>query len=108
MQLLKAVLKERIDIVCYFYRAYSYSQCAYDLYTFDVRGSVHHSTIHTEKSNKMQQCIKIYYSIFMWSPTCFGRHTVHYQEAKSALAASGFAYMEGCWTCGCCTLSGRA
>ena len=27
--------------------------------TFDVRGSVHHSTIHKEKSNKMQQCIKI-------------------------------------------------
>ena len=30
----------------------------------DVRGSVHHSTIHTEKSNKMQQFIKIYYSMF--------------------------------------------
>jgi hypothetical protein len=26
---------------------------------FDVRGSVHHSTIHKEKFNKMQQCIKI-------------------------------------------------
>jgi hypothetical protein len=25
----------------------------------DVRGSVHHSTIHKKKSNKMQQCIKI-------------------------------------------------
>ena len=25
----------------------------------DVRGSVRHSTIHKEKSNKMQQCIKI-------------------------------------------------
>ena len=25
----------------------------------DVRGSVHHNTIHEEKSNKMQQCIKI-------------------------------------------------
>jgi len=32
---------------------------------FDVCGSVHHSTIHTEISNKMQQCIKIYYSMFM-------------------------------------------
>jgi hypothetical protein len=30
--------------------------------TFDVRGSVHHSTIHTEKANKMQLCIKTYYS----------------------------------------------
>jgi hypothetical protein len=28
-------------------------------YQLDVRGSVHHSTIHKEKSNKMQQCIKI-------------------------------------------------
>jgi hypothetical protein len=25
----------------------------------DVRGSVHHSTIHKENSNKMHQCIKI-------------------------------------------------
>jgi len=31
----------------------------------DIRGSVYHSTIHTEKSNKMKQCIKIYYSIFI-------------------------------------------
>jgi hypothetical protein len=36
--------------------------CSYKL---DVRGSVHRSTIHTEKSNKMQQCFKIYYSIFI-------------------------------------------
>jgi len=26
---------------------------------FDIRGSAHHSTIHKEKSNKMQQRIKI-------------------------------------------------
>ena len=53
----------------------------------------------------MQQCIKIYYSIFIWSSTCFGRHTAHHQEPKTALAASGFAYVEGCWTCSCWTLS---
>ena len=35
----------------------------------DFRGSVHLSTVHTEKSNKMQQRIKIYYSIFIWSST---------------------------------------
>jgi hypothetical protein len=29
-------------------------------YKFDVRGSVHHSTIHKQKSNKMQQCIKFF------------------------------------------------
>jgi len=31
--------------------------------------------LYTEKSNKMKQLIKIYYSIFIWSSTCFGRHT---------------------------------
>jgi hypothetical protein len=31
----------------------------HDAHSFDVRVSVHHSTIHKEKSNKMQQCIKI-------------------------------------------------
>jgi len=65
---------------------------------FDVSGSVHHSTIHTEKSKKMQQCIKIYYSVFIRSSTCFGRRTAHHQEPKALPAASGFAYVEGCWT----------
>jgi hypothetical protein len=45
--------------------------------------------IHIEKSNKMQECIKIYYSIFIWSSTCFGQHTAHHQEPKTELAASG-------------------
>jgi hypothetical protein len=35
------------------------------VFKLDVRGSVHHSAIHTEKSNKTQQCNKIYYSIFI-------------------------------------------
>jgi hypothetical protein len=48
----------------------------------------------------------IYYSIFMWSSTCFGRHTAHHQEPKTALAASGFSYVEGHWTCSRWTLSG--
>jgi len=47
--------------------------------------------IHREKSNKMQQYIKNYYSIFIWSSTCFGRNTAHHQEPKTAPAASGFA-----------------
>jgi hypothetical protein len=63
---------------------------------FDVLGSMHHSIIHTEKSNKMQQCIKIYYSIFICSSTCFGRHIAHRQEPKTALALH--FYTEGCWT----------
>jgi len=55
-------------------------------------------TIHIEITNKMQHCIKIYYPICKWSWTCFGRHTSHHQELKTALAASGFAYVRGCWT----------
>jgi len=45
----------------------------------------------------MQQCVNIYYSMFLRSLTCFGRHTAHHQELKTALAASGFAYVKGCW-----------
>jgi len=39
---------------------------------------------------------KFYYSIFILSSACFGRHTAHHQEPKTALAASGFSYVEGC------------
>ena len=46
-----------------------------------------------------------FYFVFIWSPTCFGRHTAHHQEPKTALAASGLAYVEGCWTFSCWTLS---
>jgi len=42
---------------------------------------------------------KFYYSIFIRSSTCFGQHTAHYQRHKIAMAASGFSYVEGCWTC---------
>jgi hypothetical protein len=54
--------------------------------------------IHTEIANKMQQCIKIYYAMLIWSSTCFGRHTAHHQKLKTALASSGFAYVKGFWT----------
>ena len=50
--------------------------------------------------------LKFYYSVFICSSTCFGRHAAHFQEPKIALAASGFAYVEGCWTCSWWTLSG--
>jgi len=48
---------------------------------------------------------EFYYSIFIWSSTCFRRHTAHHQEPKTALAASGFLCMEGCRTCSWWTLS---
>ena len=49
---------------------------------------------------------KFYYSIFIWSSTCFGWHTIHHQEPKTTLAAYGFLYVEDCWTCSWWTLSG--
>jgi hypothetical protein len=77
-------------------------------YIFDVRGSVHHSKIHKEKSNEMQQCIKfllfhIYIELNMFRAT-YG----HHQKPKTALAASGFPYAEGCWTCSWWTFPGTA
>jgi len=58
--------------------------------------------IRKEKSNKIEKCIKLfYYSLFIWSSTCFRRHTTHHQEPKT-----GFLYVEVCWTCSSWTLSG--
>jgi len=34
-------------------------------YSLDARGSVHDSIIHKEKSNKIQQCIKNLFHIYM-------------------------------------------
>jgi len=69
----------------------------------DVRGSVHHSTIHIKNPTRCNSVSKFYFR-FIWSLTCFGRHTVHHQEPKTALAVSGFAYVEDCWPCSCWTL----
>jgi hypothetical protein len=38
---------------------HGYETCSGLYIRFDIRGFVHHSTIHKAKSNKMQQCIKI-------------------------------------------------
>jgi len=66
----------------------------------DVGGSVHYSTIHEKKNpTRCSNVSKFYYSIFIWNSTCFGRHADHHQEPKTALADSGFSYVEGCWTC---------
>jgi len=40
----------------------------------NVRGSVHHSIIHKENSTKCNSVSKCYF-VFIWSSTCFGRHT---------------------------------
>jgi hypothetical protein len=59
--------------------------------------------VHIANPTRSNSVSKFYF-IFIWSSKCFGRYTVHHQELKTALAASGFAYVEGCWTC-CWTLS---
>ena len=59
-----------------------------------------------KNSTRCNNVSKFCYSIFIWSSTCFGRHSAHHQEPKTALAASGFSYVEGCWTCSWWTLSG--
>jgi hypothetical protein len=59
----------------------------------DVCGSVRHSIIHIENPTRCNSVSKFYF-IFIWNSTCFGRHTAHHQELKTALAAYGFAYVE--------------
>jgi hypothetical protein len=49
---------------------------------------------------------KFYYSVFIWSSTCFGWHIAHYQEPKTTLVTSDFSYVEGFWKCSWWTLSG--
>ena len=71
--------------------------------SFNIQSSL--CVIHIENPTRCQSVSKFYF-IFIWSSTCFGRHTAHHQQPKTALAASGFAYVEGCWTCSWWTLSG--
>jgi hypothetical protein len=35
--------------------------------------------------------------MFLNCSTCFGQHPAHHQELKTAIAASGFTYVFGCW-----------
>ena len=41
----------------------------------------------------MPQCIRILFHIYT-KLNMFGGHTAHHQEPKTAVAVSGFAYME--------------
>jgi hypothetical protein len=42
----------------------------------------------------MQHCTKIYYSMFVWSSTCFWRHTAHHQELKNCTSSLWFSIHE--------------
>jgi hypothetical protein len=51
---------------------------------------MHHSTIHKEKSNKIQKYIKILlFHIHVYEAQHVSGDTAHHQEPKTALAASG-------------------
>jgi hypothetical protein len=59
---------------------------------------MHHSKIHKEKSDKMQQCIKIVLFHTYMKLNMFRVTTAYYQEPKTTLATYGFSYVKGCWT----------
>jgi hypothetical protein len=65
-------------------------------------------TCHWDSYRKIQQdatvCQNLLFHIYMK----LNVFRAHYQEPKTALAASGFAYVEDCWTCVCWMLSGSA
>ena len=67
----------------------------------------YHILIHIIHMKNPTRCNSVskFYFIFVWSSTCFGRHTAHHQEPKTALVASGFTYVEVCWPCRCWTAS---
>jgi hypothetical protein len=52
----------------------------------------------------MQQRIKIFVIPYLYEAQHVSGNTTHHQEPKTALAASGFLYVEGCWTCSWWTL----
>ena len=54
----------------------------------------------------MQQFINILLFYIYMKLNMFRGHTAHHQEPKTELAASGFSYVEGCWTCSWWTFSG--
>ena len=75
-------------------------------YWLDIRGSVHRSTIHKEKSNKMQQCINILlFHIYMklnmfWAtPPIIRSLKLHWQPLV-------FHMWKAVWTCSWWTWSG--
>jgi hypothetical protein len=58
-----------------------------------------------ENPTRCNNVSNFYCSMFIWSSTCLGWHITHHQEPKTALAASGFLYVGGCWTCSWWTTS---
>ena len=102
-------LQEPLDVFCTF-NIGADMEVLWRLSLLGVRGSVRHSIVHIKNPTRCNSISKFYfiviwssefYFIVMWSSMCFGPHAAHHQEPKTALAASGFARVEGCWTCSC-------
>jgi len=73
----------------------------YELY-YDARIHEHQaklldSLFIKEKPTRCDKVSEFFNYIFIWSLTCVGRNIAHHQEPKTALAASGFSCVEGCW-----------
>jgi hypothetical protein len=57
---------------------------------------------------KIQQDATMYQSFiisYLYEAQHVSGDTAHRQKPKTALAATGFSYVEGCWTCSWWTLS---
>ena len=72
-------------------------QCIQNLtvHELDVRVSVHHSTIHTEKSNKIQQLLKFIICRLNTAQHVSDVLTPVIRSSTIAVAASGFTF--GAW-----------
>ena len=66
---------------------------------------MNHNTIRKEKSEKMQQYIKIFIIPYLYEAQHVSGDT---PPIIRSLAVSGFLYVEGCWTCSWLTLPGTA
>jgi len=95
--------KQRSTGQCHFLLSWNYWICDRNLMFVDPCIIVQFIKKNPTRCNNVP---KFYYSIFIWSSTCFRRHAAHHQEPKTALAASGLSYVEGWWTCSWWTLSG--
>jgi len=86
---------------------YSLQDCTHQLDTSRFYRLYIQPPIHIENPTRCHRVTKFCF-IFIWSSACFGRHTAHHPDPKTALAASGFAYLEGCWTCICCNCTSNS
>jgi len=62
---------------------------------------------HDRFTKKIQQDATVYQNFisYLHEAQHVSGDTTHCKEPKTALAASGFAYVEGCWTCSCWMLT---